>query len=441
MTPPRNVFSNFPSPRLLQSPPNLGVEDHNTQDEDEDLGPFETEVFSDDEGYRSNEEAFILLEWLDSFFLSHCERQPGDGKYHLPNNFTKKEVYDHYKTDMSQMQSVLQYSSFKRYWRKYYPLVTIPTTNKFSVCDFCELYKSKRDKAVTKLEKAEAIEALQLHRKQQAEERATAGRRRWKALDTPKDCAYIQIDGMDQKKTALPHFSKQPKSVDGAALVGVHLVGAMQEDIGSNIGRSIRERLTSDMCWLWHVPAERDAEEEVELLAMTTAEDLRRRVFGIRRPIYSGPRKPPPGSPVADRAAHIGELTEIHDKSFLAVLDEDEMASSSGRKRKANETEKLLDSFQERIIDLELENQYLSERVKLLEEENRQSRLKIDDERREKREQIETNDALVKINLALEKENGHWSRSYAVVLAKLKDVTNGNPSSIEGPGPSATPTD
>ncbi|KAL3686600.1 hypothetical protein R1sor_009174 [Riccia sorocarpa] len=111
------------------------------------------------------------------------------------------------------------------------------------------------------------------------------------------------------------------------------------------------------------------------------------------------------------------------------------MASSSRRKRKANETEKLLDSFQERIIDLELENQYLSERVKLLEEENRQSRLKIDDERREKREQIETNDALVKINLALEKENGRWSRSYAVVLAKLKDVTNGNPSSIEGPEP------
>ncbi|KAL3678674.1 hypothetical protein R1sor_021630 [Riccia sorocarpa] len=271
-------------------------------------------------------QAFIFLEWLDSFFLSHCERQPGDGKYHLPNNFTKKEVYDHYKTDMSQMHSVLQYSSFKRYWRKYYPLVTIPTTNKLSVCDFCELYKAKRDKAVTKLEKAEAIEALQLHRKQQAEERTAAGHRRWKALDTPKDCAYIQVDGMDQKKTALPHFSKQPKSVDGAVLVGVHLVGVMQEDIGRNIGRSILERLTGDMCWLWPVPPERDAEEEVELLAVTTAEDLRRRVFRIRRPIYSGPRKPPPGSAVADRAAHIGELNEIHDKSFLAVLAEDEVS-------------------------------------------------------------------------------------------------------------------
>ncbi|KAL3698218.1 hypothetical protein R1sor_012294 [Riccia sorocarpa] len=333
-------------------------------------------------------EAFILLEWLDSFFLSHCERQLADGKYHLPNNFTKKEVYDHYRTDMVQ-----------------------------------------------------------------AEERAAAGRRRWKALDSPKDCAYIQIDGMDQKKTALPHFSKQPKSVDGAALVGVHLVGAMifhgklrtrafltynnlksdsnltiivlqkillewegilpptlylqldntvrenknnilfaylamllekkfstentweppagvrnilhidasrailaseqvplksyaeikrqtrrvqnigpvvgrqegeAEEIGRNISNNRRERLLGDMCWFWPVPPERDEHVVDELVAVTTTEEFRRRIFGQRRPIYSGPRRPPPGSAAADRAAHIGELTEIHDKSFLAVLADDE---------------------------------------------------------------------------------------------------------------------
>ncbi|KAL3676988.1 hypothetical protein R1sor_026936 [Riccia sorocarpa] len=266
MSSPRNVFTNFPSPRLLQSPHNLGVQDPNKQDEDEDLGPFETEVFSDDEGYRSNEEVPVSTSAC-RFKETLREPKPPRVKQH-----------SHTKSHSGEVDT------------------------------------------------AEAIEALQLHRKQQAEERAAAGRRRWKALDTPKDCAYIQIEGMDQKKTALPHFSKQPKSVDGAALVGVHLVGAMQEDIGRNIGRSIRERLTGDMCWLWPVPPERDAEEEVELLAVITAEDLRRRVFGIRRSIYSGPRKPPPGSAAADRAAHIGELTEIHDKSFLAVLVEDEVS-------------------------------------------------------------------------------------------------------------------
>ncbi|KAL3676668.1 hypothetical protein R1sor_026616 [Riccia sorocarpa] len=364
------------------------------------------EVASDTVARQPSAEAFILLEWLDSFFLSHCERQPADGKYHLPNNFTKKEVYDHYRTDM----------------------VQVP------------------------------VQALKFHRKQQAEERAAAGRRRWKALDSPKDCAYIQIDGMDQKKTALPHFSKQPKSVDGAALVGMHLVGAMifhgklhtqpklfrtlnditqnqqykfkiasalevrvwckqfstdntweppagvknilhidgsrailaseqvplksyaeikrqtrrvqnigpligrqegeavlhvqairhdiqthcylffddeqkdwwnhwfvqQEEIGRNISNNRRERLVGDMCWFWPVPPERDEHAVDEPVAVTTTEEFRRRIFGQRRPIYSGPRRPAPGSAAADRAAHIGELTEIQEKSFLAVLADDE---------------------------------------------------------------------------------------------------------------------
>ncbi|KAL3676228.1 hypothetical protein R1sor_026176 [Riccia sorocarpa] len=66
--------------------------------------------------------------------------------------------------------------------------------------------------------------------------------------------------------------------------------------------------------------------EEEEPAAITTAEELRRRVFGERRPIYSGPQRPAPGSAAADRAAHISELTEIHDKSFLAVLADDEIS-------------------------------------------------------------------------------------------------------------------
>ncbi|KAL3682789.1 hypothetical protein R1sor_000811 [Riccia sorocarpa] len=284
------------------------------------------------------------------------------------------------------------------------------------------------------------------------------------AGDTPKDCAYIQIDGMDQKKTALPHFAKQPKSVDGAALVGVHLVGAMifqgklmtrafltynniksdtnltitvlhkilldwegdlphvlylqldntvrenknnilfayltmllerkvftkiklgflmtrrtqnvgtledgdqgdsirhvqairkdiqahcypffdegekewwnhwfisQEEIVRNINNHRHERLSGDMCWFWLVPPERSTDnEEEEPVAITTGEELRRRVFGERRPIYSRPPRPTPGSAATDWAAHIGELTEIHDKSFLAIgSEDDEEADCSG---------------------------------------------------------------------------------------------------------------
>ncbi|KAL3700868.1 hypothetical protein R1sor_018890 [Riccia sorocarpa] len=189
MSPPRELFSQFPTLVPLSNA-GMAKQKQDAQDEDEDVGPFATENLSDSGEDKSAEEVPVTgRRFKETLREQKPPRlQPADGKYHLPNNFTKKEVYDHYMTDMAQVQECLQYSS--------------------KLLD-------------------EAVEALKLHRKQQAEERAAAGRRRWKALDSPKDCAYIQIDNMDQKKTALPHFARQSKSVDGAALVGVHLVGAM----------------------------------------------------------------------------------------------------------------------------------------------------------------------------------------------------------------------
>ncbi|KAL3697175.1 hypothetical protein R1sor_011251 [Riccia sorocarpa] len=224
---------------------------------------------------------------------------------------------------------------------------------------------------------AEAVEALKLHRKQHAEERAAAGRRRWKALDSPKDCAYIQIDGMDQKKTALPHFAKQPKSVDGAALVGVHLVGAMifhgklqthafltynnlKSDSNLTItvlqkiflewegtlpptlylqlDNTVRENKNNILFAYLAMLLENKVFTKIKLgfllvghthdfvdqMFSRFSQALRRENAFTMRPIYSGPRRPPPSSAAADRAAHTRELTEIHEKSFLAVLADDE---------------------------------------------------------------------------------------------------------------------
>ncbi|KAL3690602.1 hypothetical protein R1sor_016911 [Riccia sorocarpa] len=172
-------------------------------------------------------EGFMLQEWLDKFFLTHCERQPNAEAYHLPSNLSKAEVYDYYKTDMlrgriGDSTKVMSFQSLTLYWRRYYPLVGISKHNTFTGCDVCEQMKRDRDSEPPGTKKDEAILGLRLHRQQHGEERATGGRRRNKALSCPDEAAYIAIDGMDQNKTRLPHFTKVTKSVDGASLVGVH---------------------------------------------------------------------------------------------------------------------------------------------------------------------------------------------------------------------------
>ncbi|KAL3686648.1 hypothetical protein R1sor_009222 [Riccia sorocarpa] len=180
---------------------------------------------------RTTEE-FMLQEWLDKFFLTHCERQPNAEAYHLPSNLSKAEVYDYYKTDMlkgrvGDSTKIMSFQSMTFYWCRYYLLVGIPKHNTFTGCDMCERMKHDRDSEPPGTKKDEAILGLRLHRQQQGKERATGGRRRNKALSCPDEAAYIAIDGIDQNKTRLPHFTKVTKSVDGASLVGVHLVGVM----------------------------------------------------------------------------------------------------------------------------------------------------------------------------------------------------------------------
>ncbi|KAL3689029.1 hypothetical protein R1sor_015338 [Riccia sorocarpa] len=158
--------------------------------------------------------------------------KPNAEAYHLPSNLSKAEVYDYYKTDMlrgriGDSTKVMSFQSLTLYWRRYYPLVGIPKHNTFTGCDVCEQMKHDRDSEPPATKKDEAILGLRLHRQQQGEERAIGGRRRNKALSCPDEAAYIAIDGMDQNKTRLPHFTKVTKSVDGASLVGVHLVGVM----------------------------------------------------------------------------------------------------------------------------------------------------------------------------------------------------------------------
>ena len=68
---------------------------------------------------------------------------------------------------------------------------------------------------------------LKEHRESQALEKSKTMHYRQKALQSPERYMCLIIDGMDQKKTCLPHFRRLPKDIGDESLVQMHLVGCL----------------------------------------------------------------------------------------------------------------------------------------------------------------------------------------------------------------------
>ena len=69
--------------------------------------------------------------------------------------------------------------------------------------------------------------SLKLHREQQTQERMKLAKHRQKSKEQGNKYIHITIDGMDQKKTRLPHWPRPPKNVDESSLIQLHLVGCL----------------------------------------------------------------------------------------------------------------------------------------------------------------------------------------------------------------------
>lgn len=70
-------------------------------------------------------------------------------------------------------------------------------------------------------------EMLSKHRDQQSLEREKLAKHRKKCFSNPEKYMGIVIDGMDQKKTRLPHWPRPPKSIDESCLIQLHVVGCL----------------------------------------------------------------------------------------------------------------------------------------------------------------------------------------------------------------------
>ena len=153
---------------------------------------------------------------------------PTTGRLHLSDNFTQHEVYQEYKDDML-LQDVpyLNYRHFNRLWRLQFNNVIIPRKVRMGVCLVCVSLKSmaKGGKFADEIQNYKNL--LKDHCESQALERSKAMRHNQKAHQSLEKYMCIIIDGMDQKKTCLPHFQRMPKDIGDEFLVQIHLVGCL----------------------------------------------------------------------------------------------------------------------------------------------------------------------------------------------------------------------
>ena len=69
--------------------------------------------------------------------------------------------------------------------------------------------------------------SLQEHRNQQSNERQKLYKHRKKCYDAPHKYMGLIIDGMDQKKTLLPHFVRVPKNLKEEILFSFTWLGVL----------------------------------------------------------------------------------------------------------------------------------------------------------------------------------------------------------------------
>jgi len=157
------------------------------------------------------------------------------------------------------------YSWFCRIWNKEFPRVRIPKRSRFSTCGPCTEFKALRDKATLEAERSKSsivyehvkvgarfvsrlvllsnvfiaqgfdnlnstdmyANLLSQHRNAQAVERVKLAKHREKCYKNAGRYLGICIDGMDQKKTELPHFLRCPKNMDEKYFIPIHVVGCL----------------------------------------------------------------------------------------------------------------------------------------------------------------------------------------------------------------------
>lgn len=172
------------------------------------------------------------IAWMKEYFEDHCDKMPnaeGSQSWHLSPDTRKKDIHQLYVLwveDHPGAFAAVQLQTFYSLWADKFPHVTIPVRARFKQCDRCAELKALYKRATSRQERAAARGQMKKHRALVDAERQEVKDRIFRARNEPDKCLYVEMDSMDQEKTAIPHFAIPPKSLEDTGKVKVHVTCA-----------------------------------------------------------------------------------------------------------------------------------------------------------------------------------------------------------------------
>ncbi|XP_061190665.1 uncharacterized protein LOC133198638 [Saccostrea echinata] len=196
-------------------------------------------------GYRNTRGCGVAKEgaivWLKNYEFFHADRMPNNGDMMLPFKTKKRDIYNMYVNEKIECLErsifdalTVSQSAFYDIWKNDFPHLKIKQTNSFSKCSTCVHIERELEKTRDLSKRTKLKQMMRVHNQRQMTERRYYYRKRDIAKNYPQKHMSIIIDGMDQSKTNLPHFTgRLMKGIDPNSFLKTHVQGVLNHGMGT----------------------------------------------------------------------------------------------------------------------------------------------------------------------------------------------------------------
>jgi hypothetical protein len=171
----------------------------------------------------------ILIQWLRTYVHQHGDIMPDSTKIQLPPT-SLLEIHSHYiARAAANGDKYIQYSYFTRVFGTHFTHVTIPRYKRFSKCARCLYLRIRQEGTMD----AEIIAKCKQDKWDHAEKYLREKRKYYKHRQKSRSIGKtlcVFIDAMDQSKTMLPRFTRQPGGTERLTRLKTHLVGVLAHE-------------------------------------------------------------------------------------------------------------------------------------------------------------------------------------------------------------------